>query len=83
VIHHGSLGTAGGLSLAKGDQHAGQLHRDQRSLLHDDAAEMLDPELLVDFDVLDVQMHVAIRDAGRVGRRELRARGRDDRERQD
>ena len=70
------------MGLAEGDQHAGQLDRDERPFLHDDPAEMLDPELLVDLDVPDVQMHVAKRDAGRVRRRELGVRGRHDRQRQ-
>ena len=82
MIHHGSLRTARRLGLPEGDQHAGQLDRDQWPLLHDDPAEMLGPQLLVEFDVLHGQMHVAKRDAGVVRRRQLGVRRRGDRERQ-
>ena len=77
------LGTTRGLGLPEGDQHAGQLDRHERALLHDEPAEMLDPQLLMDLDVADVQVHVAECDAGRVWRRQLGGRRRDDRERQD
>jgi hypothetical protein len=37
----------------------------------DGRVEVLGPQLLVDFDVLDVEVDVAVRQSRRVGRREL------------
>ena len=64
-----------GARLRERDQHVRELDRHQRSLLHVHAAEHVHPELLVNLDVGDIQVHVTVGHARGVHRRQLRARG--------
>ena len=57
VVHHASLRVSRRGPLGERDQHAWEPHGGQPTLLDDHAAEVVDPQLLVDLDVCDVQVH--------------------------
>ena len=59
VIHGGACGAAGRLGLPQRDQHARNLDNGQRTLFDEHTTELLDPELLVNLHVANVEMHVA------------------------
>ena len=76
MIHDGCARTHGGRAFAQRHQHIGQTHGGQRTFFHHHAAEILHPDPLVQFDVRDVEMNMAVGEAGGIGRGQLPKRRR-------
>ena len=76
------LGAACRLGAAERNHHVRQLDDRERALGRHDAAELLDPHLVMHFGIGHAQMHVPERHARLVVRRELRVCGMRDEKRE-
>ena len=82
MVHDRAFRRTGRGAIEERDQHVRQLHRRERSLGDDDAAEVVDPHFLLRLDVRGAQVHVPVGNARGVGRRKLCVRRRGERQRQ-
>ncbi len=76
MIHHGCFIRPAGVALAQQDVDAGELDLGELIVLHHRAAEHVDQEAGLGFDVFHDQVNVPQGYAGGIGRRELRGQRR-------